>query len=485
MGMFYSIEIYFKVGRSDNMVTIYDSLKLINSSVEEIAKNFNLPIRKGNIDYNEYREINHKITEEELAYLKNDCEIIARALEYMFNENLTKMTIGSNALNHYQKNFKSFNKVFPEIPKPIDLNMRQAYKGGFTYLNPFYKDKLINENIACFDVNSLYPSVMYYEPMPIGSPVYFSGKYHDNKVYTLYIQHISCSFKVKKNKIPIIQIKHNINYVSNEFLIDSGKNGEAVVDLYLTNVELPLFFEHYEVADLEYEDGFMFQTSHDLFKDYIDYWNEVKMKNTGGGNPALRAIAKLMLNSLYGKFAKSLSVREKIPYLNDDIVKYKYSDKKNCKGVYLPIGIFITSYARFKTITTSQKIKDYSIKKYGVDKYIYSDTDSIYTTMTDENELKQFIDIDDKKLGFWKYENKDNLYTKGKFLRQKCYICEYRDKKTNDLCIKTTIAGLPKKLSDKVNFDNFNENFTCGGKLTFKHVKGGVVLVETTYSIKT
>jgi hypothetical protein len=42
--------------------------------------------------------------------------------------------------------------------------------------------------------------------------------------------------------------------------------------------------------------------------------------------------------------------------------------------VYLPIASFITSYARRKTITTSQKIKDYTMEKYGVDYYIYSDT---------------------------------------------------------------------------------------------------------------
>ena len=50
-------------------------------------------------------------------------------------------------------------------------------------------------------------------------------------------------------------------------------------------------------------------------------------------------------------------------------------------------GCFITAYARKKTIETSQKIKEYSIKKYGKDLYIYSDTDSIHTLLNIE-ELK-------------------------------------------------------------------------------------------------
>ena len=44
--------------------------------------------------------------------------------------------------------------------------------------------------------------------------------------------------------------------------------------------------------------------------------------------------------------------------------------------IYIPMASFITSYARLKTITTSQAIKTYSIENYGEDKYVYSDTDS-------------------------------------------------------------------------------------------------------------
>lgn len=63
MGQFYSIEIYFNIKdkKHINKVTIYDSLKILNFSVEQIAKDFDLPIRKLKIDYNEYREIRSHI----------------------------------------------------------------------------------------------------------------------------------------------------------------------------------------------------------------------------------------------------------------------------------------------------------------------------------------------------------------------------------------------------------------------------------------
>ena len=142
-----------------------------------------------------------------------------------------------------------------------------------------------------------------------------------------------------------------------------------------------------------------------------------------------------MLNSLYGKFATGLDVQSKIPYLEDDIVRYRLSEKSQKDGVYLPMGAFITAYAREKTIRTSQAIKTYSLEKYGKDLYCYSDTDSIHTLLPIE-ELKQFCDIDDVKLGCWKHESH---FTRARFVRQKTYIEEIDGK------MHITCAGLPKR----------------------------------------
>ena len=200
-------------------------------------------------------------------------------------------------------------------------------------------------------------------------------------------------------------------------------------------------------------------------------------------------ISKLLLNSLYGKFVTNPNTRRKYPYLEDGIVKFSLHEMETKDPIYVPIASFCTSYARRKTIETSQAIRDYSMKKYGVDKYIYSDTDSIHCLFDvdeiedgvfkfkeEDKELNDIIDIDDYRLGAWKIESK---YVKGKYIRQKCYIELGYDDKLN-----VVVAGLPKKLAHKVNFDNFNENLSVGGKLTFKHTKGGIVLVETTFTIK-
>ena len=473
MGLFYSIEIYFHVkGKNTKKITIIDSLKIINRSVEEIPEMFGLDIKKLDLDYDTPRELGHELTEHEKDYITNDVKIMSLALDILFKENLESMTAGSNALKSFKKthNLKRYQRLFPELNYNVDRDMRQAYKGGFTYLNPLYKEKDVGEGVV-LDVNSLYPSVMYEKPMPIGEPIYYEGKYENDSVYPLYIQCITCSFEIKEGMIPTIQIKGNSYFIENEYLESS--NGE-IISLVLSSVDLKLFLEHYNVYELTYECGWKFKEMYGIFTEYIDKWIKVKIEATKDRNKGMRSLAKIMLNSLYGKFATSLDVQSKIPYLEDGIVNYYLTEKEQRKGLYLPIGIFITSYARDKTIRTSQAIKDYSIKKYGKDLYYYSDTDSVHTGLSID-ELKKFCEIDNVELGKWKHEAS---FTKARFVRQKCYL-ELIDNE-----VKITCAGMPKECYKYVEWKKFKQGFTCGGKLTFKHVIGGVKLIETDFTIK-
>ena len=110
---------------------------------------------------------------------------------------------------------------------------------------------------------------------------------------------ITCSFKIKDNKIPTIQIKNNKTfYRQNEYLLSSNNEIECLV---LTNIDLQLFFEHYEVKELEYVAGWKFKSMKGIFTDYIDKWISRKINATIEGNKGQRTLAKLMLNSLYRK----------------------------------------------------------------------------------------------------------------------------------------------------------------------------------------
>lgn len=479
LNVFYCIKVKFK---EEVIISFFDSLKLLNFSVEEVAKAFNLSIKKLEIDYKAKREKGHKITDEEKDYLKHDVMIMSLALEKMFEMKITRMTIASNAMNFFKDTISK--KRFEEWFKPplYDKDLRQAYKGGFTYLNEIYRGKEVKEGIV-LDVNSLYPSVMYYSPMPYGEGIYFDGKYVPDKLYNLYIQNITCQFRIKKDMIPTIQIKNNLSFVPTEYLLSS--NGESI-NLTLTNVDLKLFLEHYDIYDVSYNWGWKYKSSTKIFKSYIDYWNELKVKATKEGNKPLRTIAKLMLNSLYGKFAASPEGRSKIPYLDNNIVKYKLSELEERTAYYLPISIFITSWARDKTIRSAQAVYH---------RFIYADTDSLHLEGTD---IPENLLISDTELGKWKIES---TFKRGKYLRQKCYIEDAvtpvdeieKFKKENPEClhlvskdsiINIVCAGMPKGCYKNVTWENFDYGSVFDGKLGVKHTDGGIVLVDTTFTIK-
>jgi hypothetical protein len=350
----------------------------------------------------------------------------------------------------------------------VDENIRYSYKGGFTYLNKKYKNKIVHGGIV-LDVNSLYPSVMYYNKLPYGQPLFFKGQYQKDRLYDLYIQKITCQFELKKGFIPMIQLKRNLSFIPTEYL-ESSEGQE--VTMTLTNIDLEVFLEHYNVYNIEYHCGYKFKSTDKLFKRYIDYWMGEKTKAKKEHNKPMYTIAKLMLNTLYGKFALNPNVRSKYPYWNDkdEMVKYQYGEWEIRDSIYIPVGTFITSGARYKAITSAQKVYD---------RFIYCDTDSLHL---EGYEIPKELEIDDYALGAWKHEF---TFSKGKYLRAKSYMEKGRE--PGEECeeyTKITCAGMPNTCHEYVDFDNFNIGASYKGKLQQTRVKGGIVLKNVDFTIK-
>lgn len=459
MDQFYSIEICLHRNKNDLWkVKILDSLKLLPFSVDQMSKTFGLPISKLTLDYTASREVGHELTQEEKDYIKNDVVIVALALQALFDMGLTKMTTASNAINEYKSLVGNhFKYWFP--PPDYDKEIRSSYKGGFTYLSPRYKEKDVKEGIV-LDVNSLYPAMMYYKPLPYGEPKFYHGRYEEDNDYPLYIQVLTCTFKLKPDHIPTVQIKGSLAFVSTEYLEDS--HGE-IVTLALTSPDLELLLTHYNLGYVDWVCGWKFKASNKAFRGYIDKWIGVKNEATISGNKGKRAIAKLMLNSLYGKFATNPIGRSKIPVYEEGLIKYKLGEAEERKPIYVPVAAFITAWGRYTTITSAQKVYN---------RFIYADTDSLHLEGT---EFPEGLDIDDVKLGAWKVESK---FSRARFLHQKCYIEDIDNE------LKITCAGMPKSCYPYVTWDNFHTGQQFAGKLRPQRVEGGTVLVPTPMTIR-
>lgn len=476
MGSWYTIKIQMyptETGVS-NKVEIRDSLKIIPMPVADIPKTYGLEESKLHINYNKYREKGYKLTKKETEYIKADVVIVAKALKFMFDNGQKKLTAASNALSDFKSRYdkKEYKRLFPALNHITDRDIRASYKGGWTYLNPKYKNKPI-ERGSVYDVNSMYPWAMKYCLLPYGEPYYFSGEYKPNHNYPLYVINLVAEFSLKPGMYPSIQLKHTMFYSDNEYI----EKSIAPTVLTLTSVDYELFLHNYDVNILEFNGGYMFKAKRGMFDEYIDYWYDVKANAKKTGNKGMEKIAKLMLNSLYGKFGARREGCSKIPYYdsNADIVRYKKSEPEERKGGYLPIATFITSYCRDKIIRAAEVCGD---------RFIYADTDSVHIL---GNEPVPGMDVDNYRLGAFKLEEE---FVRGKFIRQKTYLEVYERNGKEHINLKC--CGMPDKMKESVQENDFYEgaiydasvNPSFAPKLMPQVVSGGVILKETTFQIK-
>ena len=544
MGQWYSITVKVK----DRIIEFRDSLKLLPFSVKQIGESFKTKHKKLDMEYKGFRYAGCPITDEEKKYIANDVLVVKEALEIMFNEGHKKLTIGTCCLDEYKNilGWNAYKSMFPDIYE-IPLNeeeygaptagdyVRKSYKGGWCYLVKGKENKRFYNGITA-DVNSLYPSMMSSQSgnkFPVGKPTFWKGNYIPNEALgrnKYYFIRIRTRFYLKPNMLPCIQIKGTFMYKATEWLDSSdilnpknGKKYKHYISLYgeiknsdvvltLTMTDYELIKEHYRLVDCEILDGCYFNAMVGIFDDYIEKYKKIKLESTG----AMRELAKLFLNNLYGKMASSKNSSFKYAYIKDDkSLGFVEITEFNKKAGYIPIGSAITSYARNFTIRTAQK------NYYGADKagFIYADTDSIHCDLPPEK-LKG-IKVDSKNFCCWKLESSWDVAI---FTRQKTYIEHVVAENLEPLpedkhYYSIKCAGMPetckkyfeysmkgwtqeewetqhKKIWDEMDedvrefvlqkrtIDDFKLGLLVPGKLMPKRIRGGVVLVDTTYEMR-
>ena len=440
------------------------SYKLFPKSIEDIGEM--VGVKKLNETHN-YEEIKDyksldDLTEEEKMYINNDVSIMCKLITYLDSIGINAITMSSSAYKNWRmdKYFLCKNQFIKDENEEINEIIRKSYRGGITKVNEKYKDKDFYDVIS-FDVNSLYPSVMYDNPTPIGmGKIYNTIKECiEDKRYLYLVVICVRSAKVKNGFHSFIGENAGFSYSRKYEYKDEINN----VVLYLWKDEYNLFKRIYDV------DGVIskvvgYKVAFNVFKDYIDRWIGVKVN---AKTPAERQLAKLMLNSLYGKFGMNDNRVTKIPngITSDGRISYDYVDTIS---VYYDkkVASYITSCARVKYATMMNLCGEC---------FIYGDTDSLY--IKGHEIPPHFIGcVDDKKLGYWKYEGH---YTHFRALKAKCYLKQYDNGE-----IDRKICGCPKSASSLITFDNFHYGLKLVG---VKNVKqkccGGIVIGKTDFTI--
>lgn len=454
------------IKQKSRLIELRDSLKLLPFKLREIGEAFETEHKKLEMDYGN-KGPGYNPTKEEQDYIKNDIYVLQEAMEIMIKEGHTKMTIGSCCMAEYKKlfekdGFTSFKAIFPDLykiklnpdffdeDKTINYSVSQgeyilnSYKGAFCYYNPKFAGKKLGKGFT-LDVTSLYPSVMHSisgNKYPYGKGVPWKGNtipeiaQRDNFYYFVRFR---CAFEVKEGMLPFVQIKGDWRYKGTEHLKTSAiynsktKTYNHYVDGKLHTVtltmcedEYKLFLEHYDVYNFEILDGMYFTAAKGLFDPYINKWAEIK--NTSKG--ALRQLAKLFLNNLYGKFASTPNSSYKLCFLQENRLHYQTVIEHEKIPGYIPIGSAITAKARCFTIRAAQA---------NIDIFCYADTDSIHC-IGNVADVKG-VEIAKNKLYTWKHECD---WTEAIFARQKTYIERWAD----DGELHITCAGMPDRCKE-------------------------------------
>lgn len=529
-GLWYSIKIKW----GSYMIEIRDSLKLLPFSVKELGDTFGTKHKKMEMEYKGYRYAGCEITPKEQEYIRNDVLVVKEALEIMFEQGHEKLTIGSCCLTEFKRIIgrEDYAKLFPQIEN-IELTerykyqnaweyVRKSYKGGWCYVVKGKKGKIFRRGNT-LDVNSLYPSMMHSSSgnrYPIGKPMFWSGNFIPDKAKKdnmYYFVRIKTRFHVKDGYLPFIQVKGNALYKGTECLTTSdvydvrtgkyydsyidfdGKEKKALLELTMTLSDYELFLEHYDVDYLEILDGCYFYAMVGIFDEYIDHYKKIKMESKG----AIRTLAKLFLNNLYGKLATSLDSSFKLAVLKEDSsIGFIPVEEHEKKAGYIPCGSAITSYSRCFTIRAAQA------NYYGEDKrgFIYADTDSIHCDLEIE-EIKGVV-LHDSEFNCWKPESG---WDEAVFARQKTYIEHVTHRNLKEIekpYYDIKCAGMPERCKDLFKasmgvvelegvterekefmsvprtLSDFKVGLRVPGKLRPKRIKGGVVLVDVDYEMR-
>lgn len=405
----------------------------------------------------------------------------------------------------------SFGRKLDKIDmESLNKNYVEYYFGGLTMVNPLYKGKLIiNENYEnknnlvkyclennreytvvrgkeiILDVNSLYPYIMYNSPLPYGTPIVvayptmgYIQKHHKNNF--IFMKIVDVHGYLKENKLPFIP-KNRKDKVGANTLYKDTLDGDTVCCNY---DEWKLIKEHYEIESYVIEEISIFKCCKNvLFKKYIDefikmkiHYNE-KLEN-GDINPnyneLMRQIAKLMLNTLYGKFGMKVDKDSILKFYDFENDKWSSLNKVERKRDYIyPIlANAITSYARQYILSIIDSI-DY-------DQFLYMDTDSIHMIENDKNNLESLTKlgiINSTELG--KLDNENQTYC-SIYLAPKKYA--FINLKNNKLEIKC--AGLPDDAKREIpTIENFYYGYETHTKNQKSYIRGGIDISPCKYRI--
>jgi len=303
---------------------------------------------------------------EHIAYAKRDALTLVRSLKnydraiYQIFGVHIGYTVASTAVKAWRSTID--NNYFK--PDRIDDFVRTAYFGGLVALS---SNKTF-ENVYTYDINSSYPYTMREFGVPYGT---YAQAFH-------LVPDYPGIYRVR------VQTPEDLVFPILPKRIKKGKSDYIVwaqgeFETTVTNIELEFAIKHgYKI--LEIFEGLIWKEVIYPFGEFVDICEKTRWKHKG---TPFELVAKLMQNSVYGKFGSRKDRTELfIPQSDaehEGAFPWGSSEKLWIRDQHMEDiqslpqwAVFITARARLNLLEV--------IYELGVENVIYCDTDSITTT---------------------------------------------------------------------------------------------------------
>lgn len=341
-------------------------------------------------------------------------------------------TMFNRCNNNYCKNSNGLRKLKmygTPANQYIEQYTRPAIHGGYNYLS----EKGMNYRGAgiVLDVNSLYDYVASTARLPYPYIVAYgegvpNRKFIRHKYLYYTITKVTVSATLKENGIPCILADGAFSGA--EYLTKMEKR-----PLTLTEADRKMLYDNYDISYYRIDSYIVFKASRTTFKDYIAPLYEQKRTLPKG---IKRDFVKSMLVGFIGTFARK-AYTDKYIFAEKDgymIAQKTLKDGEELKKAYKRLdGLCFVNAA----IVSASRAYIVSYIKKHMDRFLYTDTDSIHLSGT---AIPDDIPISDK-MGDFKIEH---IFTKCEY----CGIKKYMIVESGQII--PTIAGVPKDSFDTI-----------------------------------
>lgn len=443
-----------KFGRRGGILVLRDMAKLYGGGLANVAKAFNLPTQKGEIDYtlNRLNRPPRYATPEEKEYCFKDTRILVDILleeirrgdkdffKAVSMASYSMLKLLKRGFPRSMKPYREFRKFYPELGKEENEFVRNALAGGICYATRNWQFKEIEGPILHIDGHQMHPSQIYLKPHPYGFGEYFKGP------PTKFFKHINvCHIKVSYDDVLLHSV---IKLIGRDF-------GDGI-ELYVFDFEIPTMMKCYVNLEIEYIDGYCYKARFLPWREYVHENYEARLKAKSEGDAYNTMRYKLLNNAgAYGKFVERPHTEVFENIINQDgIIDSLISPKEfddemrmyNAKYTYVPLAS-IPAWSRVQLIETALK--------FGWRDVLYFDTDSIFLNLNEHTKyvLDHEINLRDE-LGGWSVEE---ISARAQFTAPKRYKLEAIGKDGE----KKTILR-----AGGINFD-FYKDHTYGEKVKF------------------